>query len=864
MNTTKLINDTLWEYCGEYPPVTPVWVDHGVSPCFQATLASTISFGLALGLGGVQSAMMKPKPRKEGKFENEGIVVAIYVLSNLLISLTFVADLVLTIVLQKRSTEYIVVCDTLHAAAWTAIALQIRGRYKRGHIGVGVVTYMIWVIALASMTVTFISYKSPHVFFVTKSTLNSSRLILFMIQAVCVVGCMSISITVFLARWQTASMKSRESNHYETAPLLVNDGVKEGGEAEKNQTTEGDKEDKKKDKSVKQRTGSTFRDIGKKVKILWPCLWPVGKPLLQLRVIICIMALVATRVVNVLVPVFYKHVVDKLSPQNGPLPDKIPFPAKEIMLYVLLRFLQGGGIGSMGLLANIRTFLWIDVQQYTNRTIRVKLFHHFHAQDLKWHLNRKTGEVLRMMDRGGDSVNNLLNYILFNIAPTLADIAIAVTYFTTTFGSYFGLIVFTTMGGYIWFTVAVTEWRTKFRRNMNTRDNAVRQKATDSLLNAETVKLYCGEQFEVDSFRDKVLDFQVHEWYSISTLSLLNTGQSLIITSGLAAGSLLAGYMVSVGELTLGDFVLFITYLVQLYAPLNWFGTYFRMIQAALVDMENMMDLLDIEPSVVDLPGATALALESKETDFKLVFKDVHFSYHPEKPILRGVSFEVNPGDTVAIVGSTGGGKSTIMRLLFRFYDVDSGDILFNGKSIKNFTIKSCRQACGVVPQDTVLFNETIRYNLRYGAMHASDDEVLDASRSAEIHNSILEFPDQYQTAVGERGLKLSGGEKQRVAIARTMLKKPNIVLLDEATSALDTETERAIQASLKRLCKNRTTVVIAHRLSTVINADKILVLSHGQIAEQGVHSDLLAQGGLYAEMWNAQLDNINDQEDSK
>jgi len=515
----------------------------------------------------------------------------------------------------------------------------------------------------------------------------------------------------------------------------------------------------------------------------------------------------------------------------------------------------------MGLLSNLRNYLWIKVQQHTNRTTRVKLFEHFHAQDLKWHLNRKTGEVLRMMDRGGDSINNLLNWVVFSIAPTLIDIAIAIIYFTSQFGSYFGIIVFITMGGYIYFTITVTEWRTKFRREMNTRDNAVRQKATDSLLNAETVKLYSGEAFERETFRAKILDFQHHEWYSLASLGALNTGQAVVITVGLLSGSMLCAYMVSIKLKTLGDFVLFITYIIQLYSPLNWFGTYFRMIQAALVDMENMLDLLDIEPSVVDKPTAAALVFPKDGGGSKIEFDNVHFSYQLAKPILQGVSFVVEPGQTVAIVGSTGGGKSTIMRLLFRFYDVSSGSIKVNGQNLTDATILSVRQACGVVPQDTVLFNDTIEYNIGYGAPGSttSTDEIKSAAKNAEIDESIATFPDGYETIVGERGLKLSGGEKQRVAIARTMLKRPEIVMLDEATSALDTETERNIQSSLRTLCENRTTLVIAHRLSTVVGADQILVLDQGKVVERGVHSVLMEKKGHYYDMWQAQLQAASD-----
>lgn len=598
--------------------------------------------------------------------------------------------------------------------------------------------------------------------------------------------------------------------------------------------------------------------------MLWPYVWPRGHPGLQLRIVVCIAALIGIRITNVMVPLSYKRIIDRLSAQasaqggrvlNEDGTAAISCPWDEIAIYVGLRFCQGGGIGSMGLLSNLRSFLWIPVQQYTSRGMRVRLFRHFHDQDLKWHLSRKTGEVLRMMDRGSDSINNLLSYIIFNIAPTLIDIAIAVGFFTSKFGAYYGLIVFATMGTYIWFTVSVTEWRTKFRRTMNTKDNSIRQKATDSLLNAETVKLYLGERYEREDFEAKIVDYQAHEWRSLASLSLLNVGQSVVITVGLAGGTFLCGYEVSQGKLTIGDFVLFITYITQLYMPLNWFGTYFRMIQAAFVDMENMLDLFDIVPEVVDRPDALPLALPGGgNAPCSIEFDKVYFAYSPERPILKGISFSVPAGKTTAIVGSTGSGKSTIMRLLFRFYDVDGGCIKIDGQKITDHTLDSVRGVMGVVPQDTVLFHDTIRYNIKYGKRDAADSDIEVASKGSEIHHAILGFPEQYETIVGERGLKLSGGEKQRVAIARTILKKPLIVMLDEATSALDTQTERQIQATLNTLCSNRTTVVIAHRLSTVVNADEILVLSDGMIVERGVHSGLLARGGHYAEMWKAQV----------
>lgn len=509
----------------------------------------------------------------------------------------------------------------------------------------------------------------------------------------------------------------------------------------------------------------------------------------------------------------------------------------------------------MGLLNNLRSFLWIRIQQYTTREIEVELFRHLHSLSLRWHLNRKTGEVLRVMDRGTDSINNLLNYILFSIAPTIVDILVAVVFFITAFNWWFGLIVFITMSLYIAATIMVTEWRTKFQRRMNLADNAQKARSVDSLLNFETVKYYGAEQYEVDCYREAILKYQEEEWRSSITLNILNTMQNIIVCGGLLAGSLLCAYLVVYEQgLTVGDYVLFASYIIQLYVPLNWFGTFYRAIQKNFVDMENMFDLMKEEQEVIDAPGAGELAVIRGGS---IDFSDVTFGYTPERFVLRNVSFSVPAGKTVAIVGPSGAGKSTIMRLLFRFYDVESGSISIDGQNIKTVRQSSLRKAIGVVPQDTVLFNNTIKYNIQYGRVDAPDVDVIVAAKTADIHEKILTFPEKYETQVGERGLRLSGGEKQRVAIARTILKSPFIVLLDEATSALDTQTERNIQAALSRVCANRTTLIIAHRLSTIIHSDEILVLKDGQVVERGRHESLLEKHGVYADMWNQQLKNL-------
>ncbi|CAG9833371.1 unnamed protein product [Diabrotica balteata] len=598
----------------------------------------------------------------------------------------------------------------------------------------------------------------------------------------------------------------------------------------------------------KQNT-STWSNFWKKLKILSPFLWPKKDFVLQFKVLICFMLLGGGRVVNLFVPIYQKLIVDSMQ---GSV-EKMVFRWDWVVLYVGLKFLQGGGTGGMGLLNNLRSFLWLKVQQYTTREVEVELFRHLHSLSLKWHLGRKTGEVLRVMDRGTDSINNLLNFLIFSILPTIIDIIIAVIYFVSAFNVWFGLIVFVTMILYIVLTIIITEWRTKFRRSMITAENETRTRSVDSLLNFETVKYYGAEKYEVKAFREAVLKFQEEEFKSNITQNILNTVQNLIICGGLLAGSLLCVYMiVEPHTLQPGDYVLFATYIVQLYIPLNMFGSYYSMIQRNFVNMENMFDLLREEQEVVDSPDANEIVVSRGGVEFK----DVTFRYLPEKEVLKNISFSVPSGKTVALVGPSGSGKSTIIRLLFRFYDVESGVIVIDGQHINTVTQESLRRSIGVVPQDTVLFNNTIKYNIQYGRLTASDADVIEAARGADIHDKILTFPESYETNVGERGLRLSGGEKQRVAIARTLLKAPNIILLDEATSALDTQTERNIQESLNRMCANKTTIIVAHRLSTIIHADEILVLQEGSIVERGKHEHLIAQGGIYASMWEQQLQN--------
>ncbi|XP_036965697.1 ATP-binding cassette sub-family B member 6, mitochondrial isoform X2 [Acanthopagrus latus] len=600
---------------------------------------------------------------------------------------------------------------------------------------------------------------------------------------------------------------------------------------------------------------SVWQGFGRKARLLLPYVWPKGTPALQVLVLLCVGLLATERLVNVLVPVYSKNIVNELSAGGG-----WTSLIATVCIYTLLKFLQGGGAGTSGFISNLRQFMWIKVQQFTSKGVQVCLFSHLHGLSLRWHLDRRTGDVLRSIDRGTSSINNLLSYILFSILPTICDIIIAIIYFVSYFSVWFGLIVFTCMVLYLTCTILITEWRTKYRREMNNQDNRAKSRAVDSLLNFETVKYYSAEDYEVHCFEEAILKYQHCEWKSSASLALLNQTQNVIIGSGLLAGSLLCAYLVSEGQFQVGDYVLFGTYIIQLYTPLNWFGTYYRLIQGAFVDMENMLALLTEQKEVQDAEDAQNLQLTAGQVEFDRVC----FSYVPGTEVLRDVTFTVEAGQTVALVGPSGSGKSSILRLLFRFYDPQRGSIRIDGQDISKVYQSSLRSYIGVVPQDTVLFNDTIGNNIRYSRVTAGNQEVERAAMAADIHTRILELPQGYDTEVGERGLKLSGGEKQRVAIARTILKEPQIILLDEATSSLDTQTERNIQASLAKVCTNRTTIVVAHRLSTIVAADQILVLHNGQIAERGRHEELLVQGGVYAAMWMKQQKSLDTQTDTQ
>ncbi len=576
----------------------------------------------------------------------------------------------------------------------------------------------------------------------------------------------------------------------------------------------------------------------KAVRRLAPYLWPPDWRL-RGRVLLSLAFLIGAKVINVYVPLLYKGAVDALSPGHA------------AVIAVPVALVIGYGIARVGaqLFAELRDAVFAKVGQRAVRRLALATFRHLHALSLRFHLERQTGGLSRAIERGIRGTEFLLSYMLFNVVPTLFEILLVCAILWGFYRASFALATLATVIAYIAFTFSVTDWRIKFRREMNERDSEANTRAIDSLLNFETVKYFANEEHEAQRFDQALRAYEHAAVRSQTTLSALNIGQGIIIASGLVTVMLLAGFGVAAGRMTVGDFVLVNSYLVQLYSPLNVLGMVYRNIKQSLTDLESMFRLLSVKAEIEDRPGAPALAVPQGE----VVFDRVSFHYDPRRPILEEVSFRVPPGGTVAIVGPSGAGKSTIARLLFRFYDVNAGAIRIDGQDLRDVTQDSLRRAIGVVPQDTVLFNDSVRYNIAYGRPGAGDADIEEAARHARIHDFIASLPDGYQSQVGERGLKLSGGEKQRVAIARVILKSPRILIFDEATSALDTKTEQEIQANLDEVSAGRTTLVIAHRLSTVVNADEILVLDQGRIVERGDHAALLAEGGVYAAMWARQ-----------
>ena len=571
---------------------------------------------------------------------------------------------------------------------------------------------------------------------------------------------------------------------------------------------------------------------------LFPYLWRY-----KWRVIFALAFMIGAKVANVGVPLLLKELVDAMSLSPGSPQALLVVPVALLVAYGLLRF-------STSLFTELRELVFVKATEGATRSIALEVFGHLHALSLRFHLERQTGGMTRDIERGTRGVQSLISYSLYSIFPTLVEVTLVLFLLGTQFELWY---VWTTLGAlvaYVFFTVRVTEWRTQFRREMNEIESASQTKAIDSLLNYETVKYFNNEAFEANRYDESLQRLRRARIKSQNTLSLLNAGQQLIIAVALVAMLWRATQGVASGQMTLGDLVMVNAFMIQLYIPLGFLGVLYREIKQSLTDLDRMFVLLEKEREVADAQGAGALLLDGPPA---VRFENVRFAYEPEREILHGISFEIPAGKTVAVVGPSGSGKSTLARLLYRFYDIGSGQITINGQDIREVTQGSLRQAIGIVPQDTVLFNDSIEYNILYGRPEAGHDAAVAAAKAAHIHDFISRLPQGYATTVGERGLKLSGGEKQRVAIARTLLKNPPLLIFDEATSALDSANERAIQAELQGVSRNKTTLVIAHRLSTVVDAHEILVLEHGHVVERGTHEALLARQGVYARMWALQ-----------
>jgi ATP-binding cassette subfamily B protein len=579
--------------------------------------------------------------------------------------------------------------------------------------------------------------------------------------------------------------------------------------------------------------GNAARGDWRVVRMLFPYLWEF-----RWRVAIALTFLVAAKLANVTVPLVMKEIVDALDSSN----QLLVLPLAFLLMYGALRL-------STTLFAELRDVVFVRVTRRAIRRVALGVFRHLHSLSLRFHLERQTGGVSRDIERGTKGISTLLSYALFSIIPVILEFTLVAVVLLTRFDWTFTAVTFGAVIVYLTFTFVVSEWRMEIRRLANEIDSRTNTRAVDSLLNYETVKYFNNEEYEASKYDDNLRDYEAADVRTEVSLGLLNIGQSVIIATAVTSLMILASQGVVDGELTVGDLVLVNGLLIQLYIPLNFLGMVYREIKQSLIDMDRMFRLLHEEREVEDKPGARNL--DGRNATVR--FEHVGFSYDPRRQILKDVSFEIAAGKTVAVVGHSGSGKSTLARLLFRFYDVDEGRITINGVDIRDVTQHSVRAAIGIVPQDTVLFNDTIFYNIAYGRPEASHEEVISAAKAAHIHDFIVALPDGYQSAVGERGLKLSGGEKQRVAIARALLKNPPVLVFDEATSALDSRSERAIQAELDRIAANRTALVIAHRLSTVVDADEILVLDRGQVVERGKHRELLEAAGLYQSMWRLQ-----------
>jgi ATP-binding cassette subfamily B protein len=580
--------------------------------------------------------------------------------------------------------------------------------------------------------------------------------------------------------------------------------------------------------------GGDWHTLQRLLPYLWEYKW---------RVLLALAFMVGAKLANVGVPMLLKELVDAMSLK--------PADARALLVVPVALLLTYGGLRlATSAFTELRELVFAKATQGAARTIALQTFEHLHALSLRFHLARQTGGMTRDIERGVRGIESLISYSLYSIVPTLIEVGLVLSILAVKFDAWFAWITMAALALYIFFTVRITEWRTQFRRQANEFDSAAHTKAIDSLLNYETVKYFGNEAFEARRYDESLERLRRARLKAQTTLSLLNTGQQLIIAAALVAMLWRATQGVVDGRMTLGDLVMINGFMIQLYIPLNFLGVLYREIKQSLTDLDKMFTLMDREREVADRPGAQPLALHGAP---EVRFDDVHFAYDADRPILHGISFTIPAGKTVAVVGPSGSGKSTLARLLFRFYDVQQGAVHIAGQDIRTVQQASVRQAIGIVPQDTVLFNDTVAYNIAYGRPGATQEEIEQAARAARIHDFIVSTPKAYETAVGERGLKLSGGEKQRVAIARTLLKNPPVLVFDEATSALDSANERAIQAELASAAQNKTTLVIAHRLSTVVDAHEILVMDAGRIIERGTHAQLLAQQGRYASMWALQ-----------
>ncbi len=580
-------------------------------------------------------------------------------------------------------------------------------------------------------------------------------------------------------------------------------------------------------------TRSDWATLGRLLPYLWRYRWRVG---------IALSFLVAAKMANVAVPLLLKQLVDTMNIKAGDAAALLVVPVGLLLAYGALRL-------STSLFTELRELIFAKATEGTSRSISLQVFRHLHALSLRFHLERQTGGMTRDIERGTRAVHSLISYTLYSIFPTLIEVAMVLTLLAVKFDAWFAWITIAALVCYIGFTVTVTEWRTQFRRQMNELDSTAHSRAIDALLNYETVKYFNNEDFETRRYDENLEQLRRASLKSHSTLSLLNTGQQLIIATALVAMLWRATEGVVAGRMTLGDLVMVNAFMIQLYIPLNFLGVIYREIKQSLTDLDKMFTLLDRNREVDDRAGAPELQVGAGVVRFE----NVSFAYEAARPILHGIDFEIPAGKTVAVVGPSGAGKSTLARLLYRFYDIGGGRITIDGQDIREVTQSSVRQAIGIVPQDTVLFNDTVEYNIAYGRPGATREEVEAAARAAHIHGFIAATPKGYDTMVGERGLKLSGGEKQRVAIARTLLKNPPVLIFDEATSALDSANERAIQAELRSAARGKTALVIAHRLSTVVDAHQIIVLEAGRVVESGPHAELMAANGRYAQMWRLQ-----------